>query len=60
MILKKEILLLQVHTRTHAHAHAHARTCVSLEELQQGADGRHSGRHVRVRPHLRPEVLHQL
>lgn len=35
-------------------------TFVPLEELQQGADSGHSGGHVRVGPHLRPEVLHQL
>lgn len=37
-----------------------APTFVPLEELQQSADGSHSGGHVRVFAHLSPEVLHQL
>ncbi len=35
-------------------------TFVSLEEFQQSADSGHSWSHVRVFPHLSPEILHQL
>lgn len=39
---------------------ANLHTFVSLEEFKQGADSGHSRGHVRVLPHLSPEILHQL
>ena len=39
---------------------ANLHTFVSLEEFEQSADSGHSRGHVRVLPHLSPEILHQI